>query len=160
MKPVMCSLIAAALCAAGAAHAGTVAVSFIEPANYYDVGVNDVSRADNLRVLNQAFSRLAGRLPADATLKVDVLDVDLAGRVVPRSITHGTYDVRVAWPTDWPRMHLRYSLEVNGVVRRSGDEWIKYQDFVGAISTPLRAEQLMVAHWFDERFASEVHAGR
>jgi hypothetical protein len=160
MKPISRVSFIAAVLAAGAAHAGTVTVNFVEPGKYYDLGFNEASRADSLEALNQSFARLAGRLPANATLKVDVLDVDLAGKIVPHGTTRGPYDVRIARSTDWPRMHLRYELVVDGVVRSSGNEWIKSQDFLSDFYRPLRAEQLMVARWFDDRFAANVLAAR
>ena len=70
-------------------------------------------------VFRDHLNELASKLPAGQELKVEFIDIDLAGDVFPRVPVR---DIRVMkGQADWPRMHLRYSIEQDGKVLRSGD---------------------------------------
>jgi hypothetical protein len=85
-----------------------------------------------------------------------VLDVDLAGRMYPR---RGGDEIRVMnGGADWPRLHLRYTLEAGGQLLRSGDDELSnmnYQDRINRYGADdaLRYEKQMLDEWFAKRFA-------
>jgi hypothetical protein len=150
------TLVAAALLALGsAAGAGTVDVAFVNPSNYTDAGNSVWDERQNLDTLARHLQALGQRLPADQVLKVELLDVDLAGTLQLR----GTNQVRlVRGRTDFPRMQLRYTLSTPGQPVRVGEEWISDIDYARSSvsaqrNTPLYYEKRMLERWFTERFA-------
>ncbi|HJW11255.1 MAG TPA: DUF3016 domain-containing protein, partial [Albitalea sp.] len=59
---------------------------------------------------------------------------------------------------DWPRINLRYSLESNGKVLKSGEEWVDEKDYMHRLdrygnADPLHHEKQMLDEWFKARFA-------
>ena len=96
---------------------------------------------------------IAAKLPADQDLKIDVTDIDLAGRIEPYAF-QGKNDLRVLrGRADWPSMRLHYVLESKGTVLRSGDENLSdmsYLDHYNHYSSnePLRYEKKMIESWF------------
>lgn len=153
-------LLLAAAAVASSAHAGTVTVTFVDPNRYSDIGINENSRTQALDDLRKQFELLSRRLPENATLRVDVLDVDLSGKPLLPASLRSRNDVRVQRAIDWPRMHLRYTLELDGVQRRSGDEWIKEQKHSELAYRPMDAERRMLAQWFERSVAGDVLARR
>ncbi|HMC17367.1 MAG TPA: DUF3016 domain-containing protein, partial [Albitalea sp.] len=108
----------------------------------------------NLQTLERHLQALAQhRLPSDQVLKVEVLDVDLAGEERPSR--RSGRDLRILrGGADWPRIQLRYTLEVNGRLLRSGEETLTDMSYlqgpIGAYGTdPLRYEQRMLDKWFE-----------
>ena len=108
------------LCLVASASAMAAAtVSFVHPDKMTDVPHFDADLQSMETVFRQHLEELAARLPAGQDLKVEFLDIDLAGDVFPRVAVR---DIRVMkGQADWPRMHLRYSVEQDGKVLRSGD---------------------------------------
>ena len=149
------------LAAAGAAHAGTVTVSFTNsPSHRFAAGATPWEEQGNLQSLARHLESLGQRyLPAQQTLKIEVLDVDLAGemRVGKRPSMR---ELRVAkGRADWPRITVRYTLESNGKVLRSAEETIADMDYTHHLSSsrgdePLHHEKHMLDEWFRTRFAS------
>ena len=143
------------------AAAGTVSVNFVNPANYVDAGDSSWDEEANLKLLAGHLQTLAQRyLPADQTLKVDVLDVDLAGSV--NYTRAGAFAVRrMRGRTDWPRITLRYTLESGGRPLRTGEEAVTdmtYTQGIGryrAASEALFYERHMLEGWFRARFAED-----
>jgi Protein of unknown function (DUF3016) len=90
--------------------AGTVSVSFVEPARFRDVRDAHLQSAANLATLRRHIEEAAAPYVANGqSLRVEVTEVDLAGEVV-----HGgpAQPVRVMrGSADWPRIELRYMLE-------------------------------------------------
>lgn len=157
-------LLAAALLA-GAAHAGTAQVSFIEPDRYADADRSSFGRVERQRTLDtieRQFQALAARhLGPDQTLAVEVLDIDLAGelRMAPR---FGLHDTRVLkGRADFPRIEFRYRLQRGDTLLASGSERLTELDYlrptayVSGRDQPLAHEQRMLARWFAERFDSQ-----
>lgn len=102
---------------AGALAAATV--TFVNPDKMTDVPRHHADRESMKAALLEHFTTLAARLPAGQDLKIDILDVDLAGDVFPRVAIR---DVRVLQGRgDRPAIHLRYSIEQDGKVLRSGE---------------------------------------
>lgn len=147
----------AALAATGVANAGNAQVRFIDPDRYTDAdraGFGLVERQRTLDTLQRHIEALAARhLPADATLTVEVLDVDLAGDLRPRA----GHDTRVLkGGADVPRLQFRYRLQRGGTVLAAGEERLTdlgYLDgpFRRVAGTPLPYEQRLLARWFEER---------
>jgi hypothetical protein len=125
--------------------------------------MTDVPRfASELEAMEAAFSEhietLAAKLPAGQELTVEFLDIDLAGEVFPRVPVR---DVRVLkGRADWPRMHLRYRIEQDGKVLRSGDREIADPNYLMGSN---RYERDLYGHemqLLDDWFRKEILAAR
>ncbi|MET3133556.1 hypothetical protein AAKU55_003846 [Oxalobacteraceae bacterium GrIS 1.11] len=151
------SLTVALALAAGGAQAD-VSVSYQRPEKFSDLPVG--ARARVLDELTAHFAQLGKQLPPDQHLKIDVTDIDLAGRIDPgrRNFT----DVRVLrGKTDWPRIALHYTLEANGKVLGAGDESLSDMAYLDrpnryADSDHLRYEKKMIDAWFAAKFGARA----
>jgi len=150
--------------AAANAAAGSMSVSFADPAGFSDAGDTPRERTANLKALADHLQSLARRyLPADQLLKVEVLDVELAGTVHPTP--HAGHDLRIVnGGADWPRIHLRYTLEASGQQPQSGEERLADANytwgFAGITSSdPLRYEKRLLDDWFKSRFVEHRQSG-
>ena len=148
------------------AHAGGVVdVAWLPYERYSDPGRDPTDASRNEDVLSRHLQQLAARwLPDGQSLKVEVLEFDLAGDLRPSrrlSIT----DRRVArGGADTPQMVLRYVLSQGGAVVTSGEErvtdlaYLRHgADIVG--DDPLRREKRMLEAWFKQRFVERKPAG-
>jgi len=142
---------------ASPALAGTVNVSFVNRQAYADAGTTTWDEDANLQALARHIQYLGQRyLPPNQVMKVEVLDVDLAGTV--RSLIRRGGDVRVVrGKADFPRLHLKYAIEVDGRPQRTGDEWLSDLTYTGGLSSsyrnePLYYEKRMLDAWFKARF--------
>lgn len=151
------AVFALAAVAASVQAAGTVQVQFVQPEKFADVRDQAFSRERHLDMLKQLLERAAAPYVADGqTLKIDVLDVDLAGE--PKRDAR-INDLRVLrGKADWPRIDLRYTLESPGQPARSGQASVKdmayLQRGVGGlpVDEPLRYERRMIDEWFKAEF--------
>lgn len=155
--------IAALLVAGSASGARTpVHVSFDHPDQFTDAGLHGGqaarSRAETLRAVTDILQTLGDRyLQPGQVLKIDVRDIDLAGRYEPwRPIGA---DVRVMRPVDWPRIKLRYTLEQNGQVARSAEAVVSDRDYLERPNLQrsdesLPYERVMLDDWFRKTFAA------
>lgn len=142
----------------GAAHAaGTVQLSFVKPEGFADIVDRTYSREQNLKALEQVITSVAKPYVADGqTLKIEVLDVDLAGEVRPGA---RAWDVRVLrGRTDWPRITLRWSLDGAATSPRSGEAVVQDMAYLQRIApaladTSLVYERRMLDEWFKQQFA-------
>ncbi|KQQ32968.1 hypothetical protein ASF61_12825 [Duganella sp. Leaf126] len=164
MRPtIKSSLVALALLAAttGAAWA-QVSVSYVKPDEFIDVPRSQIERERLLKDFTQYFSSFDNKLAPGQQLKIEVLDIDLAGRLWPRR--SGGDDIRVmTGGADWPHMTLRYTLEENGAVLRSGESELSnmmYQQRLTRLSDsdPLRYEKQMIDDWFEKTIAPKTAA--
>jgi hypothetical protein len=143
---------------ASAVSAGTVDVSFVNPSSFEDAGTTSWEEQANLNALAAHLAALGQRLlPAHHTLKVEVLDVDLAGSVRP---SRGGSSVRVLrGGADWPRIKLRYVLQAEGKTVSQGEEWVADTDYARGVASAYRDspslfyEKRMLDAWFKARFA-------
>ena len=148
-----------ALLASSAAWAGTE-VHFTKPDQFTDVPFDPHERDDVLKELTRHFEKLGTALPPGQTLKIDVTDVDLAGRENP-SLRAGQ-DIRVMnGRVDWPRMRLHYVLEQDGKVISSGNAALSDMSYLSRINPyfsteKLRYEKLMIDDWFADTFGIKV----
>lgn len=157
---LLASCLAAGMSFAGVSPAltGTVEVTFINSPGYHDAGETTLERDANLDALARHLRALAQRLlPANQVLKVEVLDVDLAGTV--RTSARTGANIRVLRSgADWPRIHLRYTVEADGKPLRQGDEWVSDMTYANGITSGYRDSQAlfyekrMLDRWFKERF--------
>ena len=161
MRPMIKNLLAAAvLLSAATAAWAEVTVTFVKPDDYADVPRNAIDRDRTLQDFKDYFTSLNKKLPPGQNLKIEVLDIDLAGRLYPRR--NGADDIRVLrGAADWPHMHLRYTLEQDGQVLRSGDEQISNMSYEMRLnhysdSDPLRYEKQMLDDWFDKSVVPKV----
>ncbi|MDP3758980.1 MAG: DUF3016 domain-containing protein [Ramlibacter sp.] len=157
MRPSILSFVCACLAAvASAANAGAVEVRFVNTRLYTDAGNTAWEEEANLQAIDRHLKARGQRwLPANHVLKVDVLDVDLAGAVRP--FHGGGIEIRVLrGGADFPRIHLKYTLEADGKVESSGDEWLTDLDYSGRLtgernSGSLHYEKRMIDQWFKSR---------
>ena len=129
----------AGLALVAGAQAATVKVSFIEPEKFIDAGDRPAERDQALAALEAYIVQLGTRmLPADLTLAIEVLDVDLAGRIQwlrngqdKRIIRGGPWDSSVRSPLDEPGVLVKegeYVLAVNGIpLDVKSDPWASFQ---------------------------------
>jgi hypothetical protein len=149
--------------AAFAATAATVDVSFVNAGHYWDAGTSSWDEDANLKELSSHMKKLGQRwLAADQVLKVEVLQLDLAGTV--RSFVREGASVRViTGGADWPRIHIRYSLESGGKTLARGEDWVADQDYTHGLAPrgdnePLFYEKRMLTSWFRMRFVDALAA--
>jgi Protein of unknown function (DUF3016) len=136
------------------AHATAAAeVKFIKSDSFVDMPFSHSGRDDVLKELAQHFEKLAAKLPTGQTLKIDVSDIDLAGRIEPSLINHNS-DMRILrGGADWPSMKFSYSVESQGKVVKSGAANINDMNYLRGFNRysanePLRYEKKMLDEWF------------
>jgi hypothetical protein len=156
MNPLTRILAAAALfLSVGVAGAG-VNVTYLKPEQFYDIPTLQRDRV--LKEINDHFTALGTRLPPGQNLDIEISAVVLAGRIIPEHRT--TEEIRVLrGEADWPSMHLRYRLESNGQVLRSGEEDLSNMMYLQKINNypqndNLRYEKQMIDEWFAARFGA------
>jgi hypothetical protein len=155
MKPLIRQLAFAGACllAAGGAFAG-VTVNYIQPDKFSDMPFEPWEREDILKSVTEHFQKLGQQLPAGTNFTVEVLDIDLAGRIIP-GMRSGR-DIRVLkGGADWPHMRLRYTLEQGGQVVASGEADLSDMMYLQRMNRyfdgdPLRFEKTMIDEWFDK----------
>ena len=157
-------LVAASIGAAAfATSAGTVDVSFVNAGRYWDAGSTTFDEEGNMKALANLLQRLGQRLlPADQVLKVEVLQLELAGKV--RQLLRDRPPVRVITNgSDAPHIKLRYSLETAGKPVANGEEWLSDIDFTRGLARQrdnesLYFEKRMLEAWFKARFVDGTAA--
>ena len=136
---------------AGAANA-TVNVAFTDPDNFADMPFAKSDQQEVMTALHKHFDKLGGMLPAGHDLKIEVLDIDLAGRIEPG--VRATRDLRILrGGADWPVITLRYRVESQGKVLKSGEERIADMTYLVGYNRyntgeNLRYEKQMLDRWF------------
>jgi hypothetical protein len=138
---------------AGTASAA-VTVTYVQPERFSDVPFATWEREDTLKELADHFTKLGNSLPPGQDLRIEVTDVDLAGRAIPNA--RAGRDVRVLrGQADWPRIELRYTVEQNGQVLKSGEARIVDMNYLNHTnryfdSESLRYEKSMIDDWFEK----------
>ena len=151
-------VLSSALAGAGSAHAaGSVNVTFINPQQFDDATDNWRDEHGNLAEISNHLKMLGQKYLADSqSLKIDVLNVDLAGRL---QLSRSRGEVRVInGRIDWPRITLRYALQDNGQVVQSGEENVSDMAFLWRsahyVTAPLGYEKRMLDEWFRDRIVA------
>lgn len=146
IRPAVIAMLALTASTASAA----VTVTYVNTEKMTDVPRFETDRKSMEINFREFFEELAKQLPAGQNLKVEILDIDLAGDVFPRvpirdvRVTKGSYD--------FPRIHLRYSIEQDGKVLRSGERELadrNYQLNVNSYRNEMyNYEKQMLSDWF------------
>ena len=152
MKNVIRTLAVSGLLALAAGSASAdVTVNYIEQERFSDLPFTPWERDSVLKELTGHFAKLGAKLPPGQNLRIDVRDVDLAGREYPG---RGARDLRIVKNgAEWPRIDLRYTIESNGQVVRSGDAQLRDMSFMDRTNRStgsdfLRFEKRMIDDWF------------
>lgn len=134
--------------------AGLVEVRFVQPERFSDAGRNPIERDRALASLSAHLRELGRQLPDGQQLKVDVLDVDLAGEEVVRN----GRDLRILrGGADVPSLAVRWTLEQGGRTVRSGDDRLTDLGYLSgrmpsnASLSDLPYEKALLTRWFQER---------
>jgi hypothetical protein len=122
-----------------------------------DAGTTPFERKRTNEQVEKLFKKLGERyLATGQTLKIDVLDIDLAGRM--RYEGRDPQGMRVIdGRTDRPAFRLRYSLEAGGKAGDTREETVSDPNFMieprpPSSSASLFYEQRMLDDWFKARF--------
>src|SRR5262245_1264595 len=100
------AVVAAMLAASAVPVQAGVTVTFVQPERYRDATDSGRSLKDTVAEVEKILKALGERyIPAQETLRIEVLDIDLAGRAA------GVKDRRLLDGVgDWPTFKLRYTL--------------------------------------------------
>jgi len=136
--------------------AGVVEVRWVQPETYSDAGRSVLDRERTMKSLGEYITQLGRRLPDGQTLKLEVLDVDLAGEIEPM----GWHDVRILrGRADWPHMTVRYTLQGGGQTLKAGQAHLSDMNYfvfkhgLDKHGSELAYEKRMIAQWFSDNFA-------
>ncbi|MGA0533061.1 DUF3016 domain-containing protein [Hansschlegelia sp. KR7-227] len=137
--------------AAGAASVRYAAAKTVSPWAFRSVAERDATFRDLARFIE----RLAERgLPADRTLRVELLEVSPAGRFEPWRVNAS--DVRILTDTTPPSVKLAYALVERGRTILSGEETVTDMNYLWNVaargsSDRLAYEKAMLKDWFRSR---------
>jgi hypothetical protein len=148
---------ALALCALPVLAA--ITVTYGDPDKFSDAGDRNTDPRKVMKVLEDHLKALGERyLPANANLRIEVLDLDRAGRPYQNLPT----EIRVMRGRgDIPCIDLRYTLEADGKVARADRERVCDNDYLRPLPVradehdPLVYEKRMLDEWFRERFGKQ-----
>jgi Protein of unknown function (DUF3016) len=154
-------LSALSLCLVGhAAAVGKIEVRFDQPEKFSDAGRNALDRERTLKSLGDYLQSLSAQLPDKQTLKVEVLDVDLAGEVEP-NWRGSSQEVRVLrGRADAPHIKLRYTLQEDGQAMKVGQDDLADLNYLFASpphdrqQSDLPFEKRMLQQWFVQHFTT------
>ena len=135
-----------------------VTVTNADPDRFTDAGDRSSDPVKVMKDIEQHLKRLGDRyLPPNADLRIEVLDLDRAGR--PRMNMPG--EIRVMrGGADIPCMEMRYTLALDGKATVSRSERVCDHDYLRRLPLranehdPLAFEKRMLDEWFQERFGS------
>lgn len=138
--------------------AGTSEVTWTNPDDYRDVDAGEGHRgkfkAKVFSDFEEHFAKLAEALPEGQTLKVEVVDVDLAG-----DVNHGGMRrIRVIKDLYSPRLEFNYQVvDQNGNEVKAGKEDIRDMNFMMGSTMKysndtLQYEKKMLDDWFRDTF--------
>ena len=156
------ALLLLTLCAAGAASAG-VTVAFVQPDRYADMPFASWEKDMVMKDLDQYLVKMGAKwLPAGQDLKIEVLDIDLAGILRNDATGHQRRVLRGG--ADWPMIEVRYALEAGGKTLRTGTDRVSDMNYFQSHITnrsklrdSLFYEKQMLQDWFKETFAAAAN---
>jgi Protein of unknown function (DUF3016) len=135
-------------------------VSFVKPVEFTDIGFYQQESSMAMNVLEQHFKTLSERyLGPNQNLKVEVLDVDLAGRIDYGSRRFS--DKRVLrGMADWPRIKFHYVLEADGKTVTDSEADIADMNYLNRSSSHYANvtyphEMRMLEDWFKTTFSAK-----
>ncbi|WP_337159495.1 DUF3016 domain-containing protein [Pseudomonas putida] len=159
---VLLMLLASNSMAQGAPTA-QVDVHFDHPEQFRDAsldshGYERGADAYVMKTLTEYLQKLGQRyLQPGQQLRIDVRDIDLAGRFEPWHSR--AYDVRFMREITWPSIDLSYTLVQPGQPEKHAQERVSDKMYLSrpgrqaSSSDRLYAEKAMLADWFRQRFA-------
>ena len=137
-----------------------VETQFIAPEKYKDAVPSGrgsaVAKDSTLVAIKAQLDRLGKRyLAPDETLRIKVLDVDLAGEMKP--VGSHLEQIRVMKSITWPSMRLHYELVKNGKTQSNGEDDVSDMSYLEhanryANGDPLRYEKVMLEDWFAKKW--------
>ncbi|MET0267428.1 MAG: DUF3016 domain-containing protein [Duganella sp.] len=144
------ALITLAGMTASAGAWAAVTVTYIDSEKMTDVPRFATERSAMEIEFREHLEQLGAKLPPEQNLAIEILDIDLAGDVFPKVAIR---DVRVMkGMADWPRIKLRYRLEQNGQLLRSGEQELadpNYQMSINSYRNEMYGyEKQMLDDWF------------
>jgi hypothetical protein len=141
--------------------AAKVTVVFIDPAGFSDLGGLESDPSRNLSDIGAYLRSLGDRyLPPQVTLRIEILDISLAGRSGEAG--------RAVWPVrsmtgeaDWPRFELRYTVEASDGTSSPVEETVVDRNYLRRLewryrSLTLPYEMRTLEEWFKVRFAERL----
>jgi hypothetical protein len=138
------------------AQAG-VSVNFVHPEKFRDEDFRRSFKRDGIIAeFRKYFDRLGAiYLKKGQTLRIDVLNADLAGRYEP---WNGLYDVRVLRDVTPPSFRLRYTLRQGKKIVARGEETVTDMNYLWDMSARNSSgrfayEKSMLRDWFRKRFS-------
>ena len=157
------SALSTALCLSLPAQAaGTIEVKYLAPETYTDIGFGTYERERTLKSLSDYVQTLAKQLPDGQTLRLEVLDIDLAGELRH----YGAQEVRVLrGRADWPHLILRYTLSAAAQgapasTLKAGDANLSDMSYLYTLNIgtqrygDLAYEKRMLNQWFEQNFVA------
>jgi hypothetical protein len=134
-------------------------VSFTNPDGYTDMGRYPEDRSAPMKEIEAHLKQLGQRyLPSTQLLKIEVLDVDLAGHL--RMSSRLGREVRILrGNADWPSIKVNYVLEADGRVLLERQEDIADMGYLQHAprhysGQSLPYEKQMLDDWFRQHFAA------
>nr|WP_229419560.1 DUF3016 domain-containing protein [Pseudoduganella dura] len=127
-----------------------VVVNYVQPERFSDFPSDQRDRDRALRELTKHFGKLGAELPPGQTLRIDIKDVDMAGREIPR---RSVSSLRTYSSLDWPRIELQFEIESSGQTVHSGEVTLRDMGFSNRANRyyngdVLRFEKQMLDEWF------------
>lgn len=164
LSTLAASVVAASASAAAAAAA--LSVVFVDPGRFTDAAYShpqgtEQQRAEVQRDIERHLRQLVEQgLPAGDALRIEVLDIDLAGWFEPFRFRAGT-DVRVLRDITWPRINLHYTLTRGDRVIANAEEQVADLNYLMTVnrygsSDRLRYEKALLDDWFSRRIAAQA----
>lgn len=163
-RPLLSALLSI-LALSAAPAAATVTIAFVDPASFTDLGGLEGNPAENLSDIEAYLRSLGDRyVPAQVTLRIEVLDISLAGRSrwPPRS---GWAVRSMTGEADWPRYELRYTVESDGNVATPVEETVVDRNYLRPLewryaSLTLPFDKRTLEEWFKARFGQRWEQSR
>jgi len=134
-----------------------VIIAFVNPTSFTDLGGLESDPSQNLSDIEAYLRSLGDRyVPPQVTLRIEVLDISLAGRSrwPPRS----GWAVRgMTGEADWPRFELRYTVESDGKAATPVEETVVDRNYLRPLewryaSLTLPFDKRTLDEWFRARF--------
>ncbi|MDM0111392.1 DUF3016 domain-containing protein [Variovorax sp. J22R133] len=149
--------------ASSAAMAAQLSVVFINPERFRDAAYSrPYANANDLLAVQRDMERhlkgLADRgLPPGDSLRIEVLDIDLAGEFNP--FWPRTGHLRIVRDIYWPRIKLRYTLTHGDQTMAGAEEELSDMNFLMTVNPysevdRFRYEKPMLDDWFARRFGA------
>jgi hypothetical protein len=161
---------AALLAVALPAAASNLTVTYVNPEKFSDGAYQQLSFGGTPRTgevqrdMTRYLTSLAAKqLPAGETLSIEVLDIDLAGKIEP-DMARTQSNIRVVRDLDSPRIKLRYVLTRGDQTLASGEDLLTDIGFLRnahsyASNDQLRYEKPMLGRWFRQLMTNQKKNG-